>query len=69
MYKKIQFAKADLVWVPKTALSLYSTPGREDTKKMWNVGIIIKSDKDGNVEVYVNGELEASHHNFLKPMG
>ena len=66
MYQKGKYMPGKLVWVPREALALYSKPGRKDTQKLWNVGIIIYKDKDGNTEVYVNGQFESTHTNFLK---
>ena len=68
MYEEIIYMPGSLVWVPKIALALYSSPGRSDTNELWGVGLITSIDKDGNIEVYVDGEREKSHTNFIRPM-
>ena len=58
------FMPGTLVWVPKIALALYSRPGRKDTKELWDIGIIMSIDNDGNIEVLVDGNREQSHTNW-----
>jgi len=64
------FKKDQLVWVPKVALALWSKPDNnsKDLNSLWNVGIIIDKDNEGNIKVLVNGQLEYTHTNFIKPM-
>ncbi len=64
-----EFKYGEIVWVPKVALSLYSTPGTKYTEDLWDIGIIMEVDIDGNARVYVNGKYELTHSNFIRPMG
>ncbi len=64
-----EFKYGEIVWVPKVALSLYSTPGTKHTEDLWDVGIIMDMDNDGNARVYVDGKYELTHSNFIRPMG
>lgn len=68
MCEKNIYMPGSLVWVPKIALALYSSPGRADTSDLWGVGLITSIDENGNIEVYVDGEREESHTNFVRPM-
>ena len=60
--------KQKLVWVPKRPIALWSTPGTKFTEGLWDIGIIIEKEKDGNIKVLVNGKLEAWHINHVRPM-
>ena len=62
------FKHGDIVWVPRVSLALWSRPGSKFTEDLWNVGIIIDIDTDGNTKLYVNGEYEYLHTNFIRPM-
>ena len=64
-----QFAPGDIVWVPKIAVALWSRPGSDLTEGLWNIGIIMDMDNDGNARVYVDGKYELTHSNFIRPMG
>ena len=65
------FKKDQLVWVPKVALALWAKPNinSKDSNSLWGIGIIIDNDDDGNLKVLVNGKLEYTHANFVRPMG
>jgi len=63
------YKAGDIVWVPKVAIALWSSPGTKYTEDLWNIGIIIDVDFDGNTRVYVDGEYEYTHANFIRPMG
>ena len=58
----------ELVWVPKRPIALWSTPGTKLTEGLWEIGIIIEREIDGNVRVLVNGKLEEWHINHVRPM-
>jgi hypothetical protein len=62
------FKKDQLVWVPKVAMALWSDPNAniEETRDLWNIGIIIDRDHEGNIKVLVNGKMEYTHENFVK---
>ncbi len=66
---KLNFIHGEVVWVPKVAIALWSTPGTKFTDDLWNVGIIIDMDDVGNTKVYVDGEYEYTHVNFIRSMG
>lgn len=57
-----------LVWVPKKAIALWSRPGTKFTEDLWDIGIIIEKDDDGNAKVLVNGRLEYMHTNHIRPV-
>tara|TARA_X000000950_G_C13691818_1_gene568404 strand:+ start:330 stop:611 length:282 start_codon:yes stop_codon:yes gene_type:complete len=63
-----QFAPGDIVWVPKIAVALWSRPGSDLTEGLWNIGIIMDMDNEGNTKIYVDGEYEYLHTNFIRPM-
>ena len=69
MVKETILLPGALVWVPRKAISIYSRPGHALSKGLWDVGIITKSDEDGNLEVLVNGCKEFIHTNFIRPLG
>ena len=60
--------KQELVWVPKKAIALWSRPGSKYTEGLWDIGIIIDKDADGNAKVLVNGKLEYIHVNHVRPV-
>tara|TARA_R110001592_G_scaffold57545_1_gene174857 strand:- start:14656 stop:14868 length:213 start_codon:yes stop_codon:yes gene_type:complete len=62
------FEKDQLVWVPKVAIALYSNPNNniKETRELWDLGIIIDRDDQGNIKVLVNGKMEYTHRNFVK---
>ena len=55
-----EFKYGEIVWVP---------PGTKHTEDLWDVGIIMDMDNDGNARVYVDGKYELTHSNFIRPMG
>ena len=63
-----KYSCGDIVWVPKVAVALWSKPGQKLTEDLWNIGIIMDVDKDGNTKIYVDGEYEYLHTNFIRPM-
>ena len=69
MVKETILIPGALVWVPTKAISIYSRPGHELSKGLWDIGIITKTDEDGNLEVLVNGTKEYIHTNFIRPLG
>ena len=46
------------MWVPKRPIALWSTPGTKFTEGLWDIGIIIEKEKDGNIKVLVNGMVK-----------
>ena len=62
------YSCGDIVWVPKVALALWSTPGKKFTDDLWSIGIIMDVDNEGNTKIYVNGDYEYLHTNFIRPM-
>jgi len=60
--------KQELVWVPRKAIALWSRPGSKFTEDLWDIGIIIEQDIDGNAKVLVNGKLEYMHVNHIRPV-
>jgi len=63
-----EYSPGDIVWVPKVAIAIWSRPGSKLTEGLWNIGIIMDMDKDGNTKIYVDGEYEYLHTNFIRPM-
>lgn len=63
-----EFKKDQLVWVPKKAIALWSRPGTKLTHGLWNIGIIIDADINGNAKVLVDGKVEYLHINFIRSM-
>ena len=63
-----KYSCGDIVWVPKVAIAIWSRPGSKLTEGLWNIGIIMDIDKEGNTKIYVDGEYEYLHTNFIRPM-
>ena len=60
------FKTRELVWVPRQAIAIFSRPGQKLTRDLWDVGLLIDADRNGNAKVLVDGRIEYIHVNFIK---
>lgn len=66
MMASIDWKVGDLIWVPRTPLSLYAKVGDTD---FWKLGIITEIDPNECVWFYYNDHFEKIHVDYIQYAG